>query len=49
MGQENHNSDKLEIDDKGLRQAPISNPTNKDVFDFLSSLDGAFSRTTNSN
>jgi hypothetical protein len=34
--------DKLEIEDKGNKLASLSNPTNKDVFDFLGSLDSGY-------
>lgn len=42
MGQESLTTglEKLEIDEKPLQKQSLSNPTNKDVFDFLSSLDG---------
>ena len=44
MGQETNSSDKLEMDDKPISNSQtISNPTNKDVYDFLNTLDGGTS------
>ncbi|CDW79562.1 serine threonine protein kinase [Stylonychia lemnae] len=43
MGQDIPSSDKIDIDDNKANKQSLSNPTNKDVFDFLNTLDGGSS------